>query len=254
MKKTTTKTIDLSPHTIPDNHRIYAIGDVHGYRDILKKMHDAIYSDIAQNPIDKITILHLGDYINRGPDSQGVIEYLRSLDNIGGDIEYVHLYGNHENAILEFIDDPLGENRAWHAWPNETFLISYDIYADEQDAFKLAALVKEKVPDTHWDFMRSLPLYHQVGDYLFVHNGPRPGIPLNEQSKEDLINNREPFMSHEAPHEYFVVHGHTSTKDHQVDIKSNRINLDTGLFYKDGVLSCGIFEGSDVRLITISKT
>jgi len=252
-----TKTISLSPHKIPKNHRVYAIGDVHGYADVLKAMHGAIEADINQNPIEKVTVVHLGDYINRGPDSKGVVEYLMGLgcdvEKAPYDIEYIHLFGNHENAILEFIDDPHGENREWHAWPNETFLISYDIYADEQHPQKLAEMVQEKVPDAHWDFMRNLQLHHQVGDFLFVHNGPRPGIALAQQTKEDLINNREPFMSHEEPHEYFIVHGHTSTKDHQVDVRDNRINLDTGLFYQDGILTCGVFEADEVRFIRRGK-
>jgi len=248
-----TKTISLPQHKIEDDTRIYAIGDVHGHATYLKQMHDLIAKDLDANPHERVTILHLGDYINRGPDSKGVIDYLIHLDAQESAVEYVHIYGNHENAILEFIDDPHGENREWHAWPHETFLISHDIYADEQDAEKLAEAVREAVPDDHWQFFRNLPLYHQSKDVLFVHNGPRPGIALAYQSKEDLINNREPFMSHDEPHEFYVVHGHTSTKDHQIDIRPNRMNLDTGLFYKDGVLSCGIFEGSDVRFLKITK-
>ncbi len=254
MTKTTSETISIFPHEIPQGQRIYAIGDVHGHLQVLKQMHASIMAEIKDNPCDHVTIVHLGDYINRGPDSQGVIEYLSQLSGAQDGVEYVHLYGNHENAVLEFIDDPLGENRVWHAWPHETFLISYDIYADEQDAHKLASAVKQGVPEAHWQFLRSLPLYHQVGDLLFVHNGPRPGVPLEKQIKEDLINNREPFMSHEEPHEFYVVHGHTSTKDHQVDVRPNRMNLDTGLFYKDGVLTCGVFEGSDVQFIRLEKT
>ncbi|MEM7618284.1 MAG: metallophosphoesterase [Pseudomonadota bacterium] len=248
-----TETISLSPHKIPKNHRVYAIGDVHGHVDVLKRMHSTIMDDVCENPIENITIIHLGDYINRGPDSKGVIEFLMELSQNKNQIEYVHLFGNHENGILEFIDDPLAENRDWYCWPEENYLKSYGIDNNQQDAVKLAEMIKEAVPDAHWKFKRNMPYYHVVGDFAFVHNGPRPGIKLEEQSKEDLVNNREPFMSTEEPHEYFIVHGHTSTSDYQVDVRPNRINLDTGLFYKDGVLTCGVFEGSEVRFFTKEK-
>ncbi len=245
------KTVSLSPHTLKSNHRIYTIGDVHGYCDILKQMHTQIYLDIEENPIEKITIIHLGDYINRGLQSRQVIEYLMGLAHQDSAIEYIHLYGNHENAIIEFIDDPTGQAREWHAWPNKNYLISYGIGPDEEDAIQLAQIIKDTVPPSHFNFMRQLPHYFQVDDFLFVHNGPRPGVKLKEQTKEDLINNREPFMSTRDPHEYFVIHGHTSTSDYQVDIKPNRINLDTGLFYPNGQLTCGILEGSEMRFIQL---
>jgi len=252
-----TKTISLSPHKIPKNHRVYAIGDVHGYADVLKAMHGAIKADINQNPIEKVTVVHLGDYINRGPDSKGVVEYLMGLKSemmkVPYSIEYVHLFGNHENGVLEFIDDPIGYNREWYCWPEDSFLKSYGVPLDEEEPQMLAQMVEEAMPSQHIEFLRSLPLYHIIGDFAFVHNGPRPGIALEEQRKEDLINNREPFMSHEGPHEYFIVHGHTSTKDHQVDVRDNRINLDTGLFYQDGILTCGVFEGDEVRFIRKGK-
>ena len=249
-----TKTISLSPHKIPKGQRVYAIGDVHGYADILKQMHEKIHQDIQSNTIEKITILHLGDYINRGPDSKGVLDFLIKLSALKNEIEYVHLLGNHENGMLEFIDDPIGENRSWDAWPNAQYLISYDINPDIEDVEELAAVIKSTVPEAHWMLKKQMPHYHVVGDFAFVHNGPRPGVKLTEQTKEDLVNNREPFMSTIEPHEYFIVHGHTSTKDFQVDVKPNRINLDTGLFYKEGVLTCGIFENSDVRFIRVDKS
>lgn len=246
-----TKLANLSPHRLKSDHRIYCIGDVHGYCDILKQMHIKIHMDIKENPIEKITIIHLGDYINRGPQSREVIEYLMRLSQQNTQIEYIHLYGNHENAIIEFIDDPTGQGREWYAWPNEKYLDSYGVDATEKDAVQLAKIIKETVPPSHFNFIRQLPHYFQIDDFLFVHNGPRPGIKLEEQTKEDLINNREPFMSMCDPHEYFVIHGHTSTSDYQVDIKPNRINLDTGLFYPNGQLTCGILEGSEMRFIQL---
>ncbi len=245
------KTISLSPHCLTLNHRIYVIGDVHGYCDVLKQMHQSIYLDIEQYPIAKTTIIHLGDYINRGPQSKEVIEYLLTLSQTKNIINYINLYGNHENGMIEFIDDPTGKEREWFAWPDDNYLRSYGISTNEKDAFRLADMIKDKVPQSHLDFMRQLPHYYQIDDFLIVHNGPRPGVKLGDQTKEDLINNREPFMSSCDPHEYFVIHGHTSTNDYQVDIKPNRINLDTGLFYPNGKLTCGILEGSEMRFIQI---
>lgn len=247
------QTISLNPYKINNAERIYAIGDIHGFADILKKMHSRIFDDLNQHPVERASIIHLGDYINRGPESRGVIEYLiESGKDIDG-VQIINLFGNHENAILEFVDDPEGKNRDWYAWPHHSFLQNYDIDPEIKAAEKLAAILADTVPQSHWDFLKNLPYYHINKDLLFVHNGPRPGIQLEKQTKEDLVNNREPFMSCEDPHEYFVVHGHTSTKDFQIDCKPNRLNLDTGLFYPNGQLTCGVFEGCDVRFIQIQN-
>ena len=244
------KTISLSPHKMNDNCRVYAIGDIHGYIEPLKQMHDLIMADIERHPCDDVTILHLGDYINRGPDSAGTLEFLSTLSHESG-LQYAHVMGNHENGIIEFVDDPDGKNREWPYWPDEAFLKSYGINPENRNAQDLAALINETVPDHHWDFIRTLPYYIINGDFLFIHNGPRPGVKLEAQKKEDLIYNREPFMSATEPHEYYVVHGHTIMRNFEVEILPNRMNLETGI-YNGGPLTCGVFEQSDVRFIQIA--
>ncbi|MEM6811514.1 MAG: metallophosphoesterase [Pseudomonadota bacterium] len=243
------KTEFIDGFTIPENMRVYAIGDVHGYHAHLVKLHEFIEDDIAHYPIEKSMIVYLGDYVNRGPDSSQVVDTLIQYKE-NPNIETRFLLGNHENGVIEFLKDPEGKNRSWYAWPDEAFLKSYEINPELYEPYKLAEQMQKVIPKKHIEFMETCQLYELVGDFLFVHSGMRPGVSLDSQDRADLFNTREPFMSCEERLEYYVVHGHTSTDDFKVDKRMNRMNLDTGLF-KGGPLSCGVFESNTVRLIDV---
>ncbi len=243
---------------IPDGTRVYAIGDIHGYADVLARMHDQIEADLRERPIDRAVIVYLGDYIDRGPDSKGVIDLLVARELDARQFEHVFLMGNHEDAMFnEFMNDPKGHRQDWLHWGGIECAQSYGVNIDpvapiELQAEDIAAALRDALPLTHKEFFKNLKLSHIEGDYLFVHAGLRPDVPLAKQTKQDLIFTRQPFMSHEALHPYYVVHGHTPPKNREVDIRPNRMNLDTAL-YEGGPLSCGVIEGADVRILQINN-
>ncbi len=240
---------------LPQGMRVYAIGDIHGFVDVLADVHDQIDKDRRERPCERAVIVYLGDYIDRGPDSKGVVDLLIARQKAAKDYEHVFLLGNHEDALFnEFMVDPFGHRQDWLQYGGADCVESYGVEIDRNLAYsvqaeRIAEEMAMAMPQSHYDFYRDLKLYHLEHEYLFVHAGIRPNIDLEDQDKRDLTYTRAPFMTHEAYHDYYVVHGHTATSDKQADIRENRTNLDTGL-YQGGPLSCGIFEaGEDVRLI-----
>lgn len=244
-------------YTVPDGIRVYAIGDIHGHADVLAQMHRQIEADIAEQPEVENKIVYIGDYIDRGPNSKGVIDLLVERELTAPEIEHVFIMGNHENAMIEFMKDPEGPRKDWLAWGGIEALESYGIEVDRSKP--LTTMVKSfgeqlnaAVPTTHSEFLKNLKLIHQIGDYLFVHAGIRPGVNLDKQKREDLIMIREPFLSSQDDHGFVVIHGHTINRHGKAEIKPNRINLDSGL-YAGGPLSCAVLEGNTVRIIEAWK-
>jgi len=241
-------------YRIQKGRRVYAIGDIHGYAETLTHLHEKIDADIAARPIDQVTIIYLGDYIDRGPDSKGVIDILLQRQKDLPEINHVFLIGNHEDALInEFLHEPNGKRQDWLQWGGAEAAASYGVFIDKNQTYKMQAehVAKEltkALPQTHKEFLQNLELYHIIDDYLFVHAGIRPGIEIEQQTKQDLTFTREPFMSFEGQHPYYVVHGHSATKDHKVDIRHNRMNLDTG-HYNGGPLSCAVIEGENINII-----
>lgn len=229
--------------------RVYAIGDVHGYVDVLARLHGSIEKDIASRPVEKVMIIHLGDYIDRGPDSKGTIDFLIERATADNKIERINLMGNHEKAMLQFIEDPHGVRKDWVMWGGIEAMQSYGVeYHDTKSLEELSRELKEAVPKEHLYFLENLKLMHIEDDYLFVHAGIHPHKKLEEQDFNDLTYHREPFMSHEEYHSHFVVHGHTVSRQGDVDHKHNRLNLDSGL-YNGGPLSCAVIEYKDIRIL-----
>ena len=240
-------------YSIPEDVRVYAIGDIHGYADVLAQMHEVIEEDIHKRPVDTAQIVYVGDYIDRGPDSKGVLDMLIKRPEVAPHIRHVFLMGNHENGMIEFMKEPDGQRKDWLAWGGLEALESYGVEADgksdlSEQASALAEKLKQALPPEHLEFLTNLDLKHELGGYVFAHAGIRPGTPLQDQVKQDLIMIREPFLSSEFMHEKRVVHGHTIVKTKGVDIRPNRINLDSGL-YSGGPLSCAVLEKETVRII-----
>ncbi len=246
-------------YSIPPAMRIYAIGDIHGYPNALDSVHQKIEADIAEHPIDRVQIVYLGDYIDRGPDSKGVIDRLVERELFAPDIEHVFLLGNHEDAMNSYIQNNLdasGMHAEWLKYGGLETLESYGVVPNmgvTQDV-RIAQISNDlelAMPTSHKEFFKNLKLYHEVGGYLFVHAGIKPGVKLSKQVKQDLTFTRQPFMSDERMHPWRVVHGHTPPKDLQLDVRPNRINVDTGL-YMGGTLTAAIIEGEDVRALSVS--
>lgn len=228
---------------VPPGLRVYAIGDVHGCRDRLRALHDAILADAERaDPAQKVAV-YLGDYIDRGIDSRAVIDDLLA-DPLPG-FDRVHLKGNHEDFLLRFLER--GEDAApWLLNGGDATLRSYgvDPYAGSRDPGprSLRAALSAAMPEPHLRFFCELRLSHVAGDYLFVHAGLRPGVPLERQDPEDLLWIRTPFLDSRADHGKVVVHGHTPAS--VPEVRQNRIGIDTGAVY-GGPLTALVLQDDD---------
>lgn len=242
------------PHVVPyvpGDHRIYCIGDIHGRADLLKQLHKNIQTD-AKNHKGKNIIVYVGDYIDRGEQSCEVIDIL--LSHPLKDFDHVFLRGNHERAMLDFIDYP-GAAAAWLTFGGREALNSYGIPLDHipsmQHVGELAHKLDEALPDAHRHFLIETCMDSwQCGSYYFVHAGIRPGVPLEEQTQEDKLWIRDEFLGSTISHGAIVVHGHSITQ--VPEILPNRIGIDTGA-YATGVLTCLVLEGRKQRLLQTGK-
>ncbi len=225
-----------APASLPPGQRVYAIGDVHGCLDRLQAIHELIAEDLAARPAEEAVLIHLGDYVDRGPDSAGVVARLAAgapLPNV----PTVNLMGNHEHLMLSAL--ATGETETTELWlanGGADSLQSWGVPRSAQPREWPTYL-----PMPHLMFLRDLALRHEVGGYLFVHAGIRPDIPLDRQSRHDLMWIREPFLSWNESFGPVVVHGHTPRPEPVV--RSNRIGIDTGAVM-GGVLTCAVLEGN----------
>ena len=236
---------------VPEGQRVYAVGDIHGRLDLLGALHELIAKDAAEAPDQSKTIIYLGDYIDRGLESRGVIDCL--IERPIADVDPVFLLGNHEDALLNFIED-FGVGESWMTFGGDATLYSYGVQikgllSDQQNMIAAQVDLREKLPDSHLAFLRGLETHHRIGDYFFVHAGIRPGVPLDEQETGDLIWIRNEFLKSRADHGSVVVHGHSISLE--VEDLPNRINIDTGA-YASGVLTCLVLEGGDHWLLQTS--
>lgn len=225
--------------------RLYVVGDIHGCSRLLDDVFDRIARDLALQPITSAIEIYVGDYVDRGSDSHGVVERLICRRAAG---RAICLTGNHEQMMLAALESPAAFLQWLRLGGRET-LISYGIVPPRQQADDMARAFlafRKRLPETHRRFLRSLPPLHQHGRYLFVHAGIRPGVALNRQSIADLTTIRSAFLDFEVEHESYVVHGHTPVA--QIDFRSNRVNIDTGAF-ATGRLSCIAIDGTAVREI-----
>ncbi|MEO1135504.1 MAG: metallophosphoesterase family protein [Pseudomonadota bacterium] len=233
--------------TVPEGAKVYAIGDIHGRADMLDALLSAIEDDAGA--FDETTLVFLGDYVDRGPDSKGVLERLTRLQKSHDNAFF--LKGNHEEIMLDFLAEP-EDLPHWLDWGGEETLESYGVDPVGQSATALAEAMNAALPTAHRNFLKTLALTHTEGDYLFVHAGLRPGAPLEDQSETDLLWIRKRF--HNAPPDdrpdFVVVHGHTPT-DKPVDA-GWRIGVDTGACY-GGLLTAVVLEGTTRRFISVKS-
>jgi len=228
---------------VPEGQRVYAIGDVHGRFDLLVRLIERIKSDGRDRGPADIQVVMLGDLVDRGPESAHVLEYLRAQQ--GGFATFHCIAGNHEEAMLASIgDDALPEETGWLTYGGRETMLSYgaeDSLFSAKGA-ELAARMRKHIPETHIAFLNSLPDRVMIGDYLFVHAGIRPGVPIDQQTSADLRWIRDPFLTGDRDHGMMVVHGHTIRQG--PEIRHNRIGIDTGA-YNSGILTALALEGND---------
>jgi serine/threonine protein phosphatase 1 len=235
--------IELSPApaALPPGRRVYAIGDIHGCAEQLANLHAAIRRDLATRPAASVLLLHIGDYVDRGPDTAGVIEHLVQGCPVSG-AEMVNLLGNHEHTMIEALSGDRAAATDWLFAGGRPSLESYGVDPDSPRETWAAA-----VPDTHHAFLRGLTLIHREGGYAFVHGGVRPGVPLERQARDDLLRLRQPFLYSEQDFGAVVVHGHTPVK--APVIRHNRIAIDTGAVF-GGLLTCLVLEDDRLGFLT----
>ena len=230
--------------TVPEGMRVYAIGDVHGRFDLLIGLLRQIEDDDAARGEADTNIIFLGDLIDRGAYSAEVIEFLRVMPPSFATCHFI--MGNHEEAMLVSLGpdaDPV--TTGWLQFGGTETLLSYRVPAHVLAMADGAALAEEArfyVPDEHLRFIQSFDSQLRFGDYLFVHAGIRPKVPLDEQTEGDLRWIRQPFLKDRRNHGVLVVHGHTITE--LPEFHSNRIGIDTGA-YKSGVLTALGLQGGD---------
>ncbi len=236
---------DLSHPTLPEGQLLYAVGDVHGRIDLLQRLLDLIEGDAAASPrAERRTLVFLGDYVDRGPDSRGVVE--RLIRDLPPGFDTHFLKGNHEAILLDFLNDPWRLDH-WLLNGGEETMRSYGV--DTERLARLSAppdvwrqAFAEALPEAHLRFFRGLQLSVSFGDYLFVHAGVRPGVPLAAQSEADLIWIRGPFLNHADPFGKIVVHGHTPGREPVT--RPNRIGIDTGAVFTDRLTALRLQDGT----------
>jgi len=236
-------------HVIPEKLRVYAIGDVHGCLFELERMLGLIYEECLATSL-RTQLIFLGDLVDRGPDSAGVVDRLQRGD-LPGD-EHIFLMGNHEETMLHVWDGHSDLIAGWLRYGGTQTLESYGMSRSE--IFKLGVdlpkRMREVVPVRHIDFLRSFQDQLQVGDYLFVHAGIRPGLAFEQQEASDLRWIRDAFLSDERDHGAMVVHGHTISDS--PDHRFNRIGIDTGC-YASGRLTALVLEGTERRFLDTAE-
>ncbi len=226
--------------------RLYVVGDIHGRLDLLERMIEAIRDDAGQHGANSLTVT-LGDYIDRGPNSRGVIERLARNPFPG---HYVALKGNHEAMLEAFLDQPSMFGR-WRQVGGLETLHSFGIPVTSvmmgRNINQAAERLRVALSPQHMEFFTSLRTSLTVGHYFLCHAGVRPGVPLDVQSENDLLWIRDEFLGCEMDFGKIIVHGHTPIKE--AEVLSNRINIDTGAF-ATGRLTCIVLENATYRFIT----
>lgn len=250
---------------------IYAIGDIHGQKEML----DQALAVIAADGGPDARIVFLGDYTDRGPDSRAVIEALLAGHEAGRNWTFIK--GNHDRMFTRFVRDGIEhDNRiksgaSWlnprlggpttlasygvvgemdlspHPDGHHEFLVSFTAPSGVMNKAGLQALTQDAVPRSHLDFIECLPLWYETDDLIFVHAGLRPGVPVEDQDTEDLLWIREGFLDNNHDYGKLIVHGHTALDAPQHF--GNRVDLDGGAGWGRPLIPA-VFEGRDCWLVT----
>lgn len=235
------------PPRTPRGYRAYAVGDVHGRLDLLDRLLAAIDEDMERRPPRKAILVFLGDLIDRGPDSCGVLDRLRTFRH--DRLRPYFLAGNHEEVLLRLLNGERGILQSWLQFGGAECLASYGFDPTKLEVRNERAslsMIKDVIPDHHASFIGGFADTLRFGDYLFVHAGIRPGVDLSLQSQSDLRWIRSPFLEDQTDHGVVVVHGHTITAE--VEIEANRIGIDTGA-YRTGRLTALALDGDERWLL-----
>jgi len=229
------QTSDAGP--LAPGDMVYAIGDIHGRADLLDRLYRKIRAHGEDAAPGRRAVVHLGDYVDRGPDSRGVVDRVMAPPLPG--FASVALLGNHEFLMRGFLRDPVVFGPGWMANGAAATMASYGVAPprradDPAELARASADLDDALPPDHRRFLDTLPLLYRAGIFAFVHAGVRPGVALDRQSPDDLIWIREEFLRSPANHGAVIVHGHSIAPE--PDFQPNRIGIDTGA-YRSGKLT-----------------
>ena len=234
---------------LPPGRRVYAIGDVHGCLPELDRLLAMIEADDAARATADTTLIFIGDLIDRGPASAQVVARVMALQAAGGDVRV--LAGNHEEVFGAALAGNEKALRLFCRIGGRETALSYGVPAGDYERAsydEMAAMLAQLVPTTHRMFLAGLENMITIGDYVFVHAGVRPGLPLSEQQIDDLRWIREPFLAHDRPLGWMVVHGHTIADE--VERRPHRIGIDTGAYDTGRLTALGLQDDASWLLQT----
>jgi serine/threonine protein phosphatase 1 len=245
----TPPTVPTTRH-VPEGTRVYCVGDIHGRDDLLGEMAERVEADMEPRSFDHAVTVFLGDYVDRGHGSKRVIERLTRSE---WPTPVTALVGNHEGLLMAFLEDE-AVLEAWRKLGGLETLHSYGVDVGlamaGRDFKAVQAAFVARFPERHRRFLETLKVSTAIGDYFFCHAGVRPGVPLDRQDRDDLLNIRDPFLSSDTEHGKLVVHGHTPSVRPQVC--PNRIGIDTAA-YATGRLTCLVLENEERRFLDAGR-
>ena len=238
----------LTTRRVPDGTRVYCVGDIHGRDDLLREMAERVGADMEASSFDHAVTVFLGDYVDRGLGSMRVVEQLARGE---WPTSIIALAGNHEDLLMAFLENA-AVLEVWRSLGGLETLHSYGVDVGlamaGRDFGAVQAAFAARFPKRHRDFLETLKVSTAIGDYFFCHAGVRPGVPLDRQDRDDLLNIRDPFLSSEAEHGKLVVHGHTPSV--APEIRPNRIGIDTAA-YATNRLTCLVLEKDQRRFLHV---
>jgi serine/threonine protein phosphatase 1 len=237
-----------SERWVPGGMRVYCVGDVHGRDDLLRQMAERVEADIKSASFDNVETVFLGDYVDRGLGSIHVVEQLARGE---WPTPITALAGNHEDLLMAFLEDE-EVLEAWRSLGGLETLHSYGVDVGpamaKRDFAAVQAAFAARFPEPHRQFLEGLKVSTAIGDYFFCHAGVRPGVPLDRQTRNDLLTIRDTFLSSEVEYGKLVVHGHTPSL--VPEIRPNRIGIDTAA-YATGRLTCLVLEKDQQRFLHV---
>ena len=249
-KKITDRNKVPSTFSIPENTRLYCIGDIHGRADLLTDIHKLIIED-AENYSGEKIIVYLGDYIDRGLQSKEVVDLL--INKPLPEFKSIYLRGNHEQVLLDFLNVDPGIVVQWFNFGGEETLFSYGVSiqgkATRNTIQELQQQLSEKIPESHLHFFIQSQFCYQLGDYFFVHAGVKAKVALDRQSESDMMWIRDKFLNSDFQFNKMIVHGHSVVEEPEQ--KKNRIAIDTGAYFS-GRLTSLVLDGEQRRFLQTS--
>ena len=247
LKKISKRTKAPRVFSVPENTRVYCVGDIHGREDLLMDLHKMILQDSSKFLGDKV-VVYLGDYIDRGLHSKEVVDLLLNKPLVN--FKPIYLRGNHEQVLLDFLNVDANIAMEWFNFGGQSTLLSYGVsitgvsFGDKLNL--LQQDLADKIPAEHLSFYTQLNYSYECGDYFFVHAGVKPKKALKRQSELDMMWIRNEFLASNFQFKKMIVHGHSIVD--QPEQKDNRIAIDTGA-YNSGRLTCLVLEGEQRRFI-----